>query len=410
MIVEIITIGDELLAGSRIDTNSAFIAGRLESIGLEVRYITSIGDSMDVMVEAISHALRRSDIILATGGLGPTDDDVTKNAICKVFKRKLIFHEDILKSLEKRFADRGIKMPAINQNQALLPQGARFLANKTGSALGIIIDEHGKFFCAMPGVPREMKVMVDEGLLPLLQETYGAPVIVRHRLRTTGIMESALAEKIRPDLNFPDGVSLAYLPSYRGVDLYVKGRGQVAEETRAYVDKVVEVIKKHATPWIYTESDMNLEEIVGLLLTDKKKTLATAESCTGGLLGGTVTAVAGSSAYYLGGVVAYANEVKIKTLGVPAETIEKHGAVSSETARAMAVGVCQLTGSDIGVSVTGIAGPDGGTPEKPVGTIFIGLAHNGQTQAERYSFGNDREINRERTVTAALEMVRRSLI
>jgi len=410
MIVEILTIGDELLYGSRVDTNSTYIASRLDAIGLDIRYKSSTGDSMDQLTEAINLALRRADIIVCTGGLGPTDDDITKKAICKVFKRNLIFHENVLEDLQKRFAARGLKMPAINQNQALLPQGATFLKNTTGSALGIVIDEHGKFFCSMPGVPREMMPMVDDELVPILRERTGGKIIIRQVLRTTGIFESAIAEKIRPVLQFADGVSLAYLPSYRGVDLCIKGSGTIREEIQSGVDMLADSIRRQLKKYIYTEDDRELQEVVGDLLVEHGQTLATAESCTGGLIGGKITDVAGSSRYYLGGVVAYSNQVKIAQLGVPQEIIETNGAVSAETAQAMAEGVRRLMGSDCGLSVTGIAGPDGGTDEKPVGTTFFGLATENGAITEMANLGSDRQMNRERSVAIALNMVRKAIL
>lgn len=409
MIAEILTIGDELLRGFRPDTNSAFLAERLDSIGIEVRYKSTTGDNMEMLEEAVSLALRRADLVVTTGGLGPTDDDITKKAICKVFKRNLVFHEEILEDLNKRFAARGVKMPAINQNQALLPQGARFLPNKIGSALGIIIDEHRRFFCAMPGMPREMTIMTDEELIPLLKERVGKLITVRRRIRTAGIIESTMAEKIRPVVKIAEGVKIAYLPSCRGLDLCIKGSGTIREEVQSGVDLLAKKIRDLVGEYIYTEDDRELEEVLGELLVEKGKTLATAESCTGGLLGGRITAVPGSSRYYIGGMVAYADEAKINQLGVPRETIEKFGAVSGETAKAMARGVIRVFDADIGVAITGIAGPTGGTDEKPVGTIFIGLATPEKEIARKFLMGPDREINRDRSVTTALDMVRRSL-
>ena len=410
MVVEIITIGDELLYGSRVNTNAAYLARQLDGIGLDIRYISTTGDNMDQLVEAVNLGLRRADVVVTTGGLGPTDDDITKKAICKVFKRNLIFHEDVLEELKKRFAVRGIKMPAINQNQALLPQGARFLANKTGSALGIVIDEQGKFFCAMPGVPAEMEIMVAEELLPVLKAKTGAAVIVRHVLRTAGIMESALAEKIKPALQFAEGISLAYLPSYRGVDLAIKGSGTVKEEVQAGIKILADGIRDLIHEYIFTEDDRDLEQVVGDLLVERQKTLAVAESCTGGLLGTRMTQVPGASRYFVGGIIAYSNEVKITRLGVPRETIDRFGAVSAETAASMAVGAARVVGADIGVAITGVAGPTGGSEEKPVGTVFIGLSAGDRETVRRFSMGTDRHIVRERSATAAIEMIRRELL
>jgi nicotinamide-nucleotide amidase len=410
MNVEIIIIGDELLHGSRVDTNSVFLARQLDAIGLTIKFITTVGDDMEQLVDAINMALRRAEIVITTGGLGPTDDDITKKAICKVFRRNLIFHEDVLADLQKRFAARGVTMPAINQNQALLPQGARFLTNRIGSALGIVIDENGRFFCSMPGVPVEMRTITEEELLPLLKAKAGKAVIIRHKLRTAGIMESVLAEKIRSHLKFSEGVTLAYLPSHRGVDLCIKGQGTIREEVEAGVNLLADGIRRAAKSYIYTEDNRDLEEVVGELLCHREMTLAVAESCTGGMLGGRMTAIAGSSRYFLGGIVAYANEVKISRLGVVGDTIEQFGAVSAETAKAMASGVIKALGADLGVSITGIAGPDGGTEDKPVGTVFIGVATANKEIAERFSLGVHRDMIRERSVTAALDMARRVLI
>jgi len=410
MIAEIITIGDELLYGARQDTNSSFIAQQLDGIGIDVAYITTTGDNMDRMVEAINLALRRAEVIITTGGLGPTDDDITKKAICKVFKRNLIFHEDVLEDLQRRFAERGLKMPAINQNQALLPQGAKFLNNKIGSALGIVIEEHGHFFCSMPGVPVEMKTITEEELIPLLKTKIGNLTILRHRIRTAGIMESVLAEKIRPHLKFAEGISLAYLPSYRGVDLCVKGSGTIREEVAAGVNMLAEGIRRAAGDYIYTEDDRELEDVIGNLLQEKGLTLAVAESCTGGLLGGRLTNTPGASDYFRGGILAYSNEIKTGQLGVSQQTLETHGSVSPETAKAMASGVIKALGADIGVSITGIAGPTGGTEEKPVGTVFVGVAMSDREVAAKFSLGDSREMIRKRSVTMALDVLRRELL
>ena len=410
MIAEIITIGDELLNGTHVNTNSVYLARRLDTAGLEVAYITTTGDDPDRLVEAIHLALRRTDVVIATGGLGPTDDDVTKKAICKAFKRNLIFHESVLEEMQKRFAARGVKMPSINQNQALLPQGAKLLANRLGSAMGIIIEEGGKFFCAMPGVPIEMQVMTDEELAPLLRLKAGSTIILHHRIRTAGITESALAEKIRPALKFSEGMTLAYLPSVRGVDLNIRSSGTVKEEVQAGIDLMAGSIRDVAGDFIYTEDDRELEQVVGELLIEKRLTLAVAESCTGGLLGGRLTSIPGSSAYFKGGLIVYSNDVKINRLGVPRETIEQFGAVSAETAQAMAVGATIIAAADIGVAVTGIAGPSGGTPEKAVGTVYVGLAAFGKGKSERFVFGGDRDSIRERAVTTALNMLRKELI
>ncbi len=394
----------------RVDTNATFLAERLDRIGLPATFISSVGDDIERMAESFHLALSRSEIIITTGGLGPTDDDMTKKGICKVFKRNLIFHEEVLDQLNIRFEKRGLTMPPINQNQALLPQGAKFLDNRFGSALGIVITDRNKLFCSMPGVPREMREMTDAELIPLLKQRVGNLVSIRRVLRTSGAMESVLAEKIRPVLKFAEGVSLAYLPSYRGVDLVVKGRGTIAEEVQAGVDILADRIANLLGDVIYTEGEIEPEEVVGNLLREKGKTLAVAESCTGGLLGGMLTNLPGSSDYFLGGVIAYDDNIKRDHLAVPPETIERFGAVSAECAKAMAQGVVRLVGADLGVSITGIAGPGGGTDEKPVGTVFIGLATSDRAVHKKLTLGSDRTINRLKATAGALEMIRQALI
>lgn len=409
-IVELISIGDELLYGATVDTNAAYLARKLDAIGLDIRFKSTAPDNLEYLTEAISLALRRAHLVITTGGLGPTDDDITKKAICKVFKRNLVFHENIAEDLQKRFAARGIRMPAINQNQALLPQGARFLQNRNGSALGIMIEEQGRLFCSLPGVPSEMRLMTDEELIPYLAPLVKNQVTIRRRIRTVGIIESALAEKIRPALQFAEGVTLAYLPSYRGVDLAIKGIGTVEQEVRAGVDLLADAIRRMVPKYIYTEDNRDLEAVIGDLLLERSLTLAAAESCTGGLLSGRITRASGSSRYFLGGIVAYSNDIKMNQLDVEAGIIDAHGAVSEETAIAMADGIRNKTGASLGISVTGIAGPDGGTEEKPIGTVYVGLSYQDKAYARHFMMGRDREINRERSVTAALNLIRKELL
>jgi len=410
MTVEIITVGDEIISGHTIDTNSAFIAQKLAEIGLPVLFKTAVGDDIRHMEEVFSLALKRADIVIVTGGLGPTDDDVTKRAIVKVFKRNLVFHEDVLEDLKRRFAERGIEMPSINQNQALLPQGATYLANKTGSAVGIVIEENGKIFASLPGVPREMQVMTTEELIPFLKSRSKRGHLKIIKLRTTGIMESALAEIIKPHIKIPDNIKFAYLPSYGGVDLRIIAESDIKEETDKSAEQLASKLRELVGKYIYGENDDTLEAVVGKLLLDRKRSLATAESCTAGLLSGKITDVPGSSGYYDRGFVTYTNESKTELLGVPEQTIIDYGAVSSQTAEAMAVGVREKARTDYGIAITGIAGPDGGTEEKPVGTVFIAVASEKGVVSKKFLMAKDREINRNRSVYAALEMLRRVIL
>lgn len=410
MNAEIITIGDEIVTGHTVDTNSAFIAQQLAGIGLDVKYLSTVGDSLEQMVEAFRLALKRARVVITTGGLGPTDDDVTKKAIVKVFKRHLIFHEDVLEDIRARYAERGIEMPAINQNQALLPQGATFFANKFGSAVGICIAENDRVFVALPGIPAEMKQILIDDVIPYLEGIRTGPTLKVIKLRTTGIIESRLAEMIAPQLRLDTGVKLAYLPSYGGVDLRIIATGENDDKAAEKTQKLVRYLESVCGRYIYGRDDDALERVVGQLLKDNDKTLAVAESCTAGQLGMLITSVPGSSAYFLGGIVAYCNDVKENQLSVDHGIIEQHGAVSEQCAKAMAEGCRKLLNSDYALSITGIAGPEGGTEQKPVGTTFIGLSSVHNTYAREFNFGTHRESNRARASYAALELLRREIL
>lgn len=410
MIVELISIGDEIITGHTVDTDSVYIARRLADIGLSVRYKTAVGDDLKSMEEVFYQALKRADLIVTTGGLGPTDDDITKKVIVKVFKRNLVFHEDILEDIKSRYARRGIKMPSINQNQALLPQGATYLPNKFGSAVGIVIAEEGKIFVSLPGVPREMMQIVDDELIPMLQARSRQEHLSIIKLRTTGIIESALAELIMPEIRIPETVHLAYLPSYSGVDLRVISSGATRDVADENAAKIAADIRKAAGKYIYGEGNVTLEAVVGDLLKSKSLTLATAESCTAGLLAGQITSVPGSSAWFDRGVVVYSNKSKCDLLDITPQLIDDFGAVSTPVAEAMAKGLIQKYGVDYGVAITGIAGPDGGTDDKPVGTTFIAVASKEMVHSRKFTFGMDREMNRGRSVYAALEMLRRAIL
>ncbi len=406
---EIITIG-ELVSGHRVDTNSAYIARQLTRLGINVKYKSSVGDSMSAMEECFRLALRRAKIIITTGGLGPTDDDITKKAIVKVFKRNLIFNEDILEDLKERFAKRGLEMPAINQNQALLPQGATLFPNKHGSALGICISERGRIFISLPGVPFEMKQIMTDEVVPYLKELNQDQALKIVSLKTIGIIESKLAEMITDNFRLGQNVKLAYLPAPSGIELRISATAENEDEANEAVQKTIREIEARVGRYIFGREDDTLEAVVGQLLVDNDRTLAVAESCTGGQLGMQITVTPGSSKYFLGGIISYSNDVKIEQLKVDQNIIEKHGAVSEECAMAMAKGCRELFNSDYALSVTGIAGPDGGTEDKLVGLTYIGLSSIHDTFAKEFNFGSLREINRSRAIYAALEMLRRNIL
>jgi nicotinamide-nucleotide amidase len=410
MDIEIITIGDEILTGHTVDSNAAFMAERLLDIGYQVKYISSTGDSLDDMEEAFRLALSRAQLIITTGGLGPTDDDNTKKAIVKVFKRNLIYHEEILEDIKKRFDKRGIVMPPINQNQALLPQGAEFFPNKYGSAVGICIAEQNKTFISLPGVPFEMQQIFTEEILPYIAKMNEHQNIKIIKFRTTGIVESKLAELIKPKYIPESGVKLAYLPTFCGVDLRLVVTDENDASAVEKINNAHRIFESIIGKYIYGKNNETLPQVIGQLLKDNDKTLSVAESCTAGRLGSEITSVAGSSAWFEGGIIAYSNNVKINSLKVDQEIIDTDGAVSEKCAVAMVDGIRNITNSDYALSITGIAGPDGGDNEKPVGTTWIGLSSIHGSYARKFSFGNDRESNQRRAVFSALELLRREIL
>jgi nicotinamide-nucleotide amidase len=416
MRAEIITIGDELLYGQMEDSNSPFVAEKLTGLGLNVIFKTSVGDDITRIAEALETARTRVDVIIATGGLGPTSDDLTKKAIVKTFKRNLVFHPEILKNIEESFQKRGIPMPGVNQNQALIPQGSKALSNQWGVAPGIFIEDEKILFFALPGVPVEMKWMLENEILPILKskmaaENAGAENFILHRkLRTTGISESALFEKIEKLIDPAEELKIAFLPTYFGVDVRLTMESDDPAKAQAKIDIYEDKISEILGSFIYGTEEQTLEEVLGKLLTERKKSIAVAESCTGGLIGARITNVSGSSQYFERGVITYSNRAKNELLKIPAEVIEKHGAVSDVVAVLMAEGVRKMAGTDFGLSATGIAGPTGGTPQKPVGLVYIGFAHENDSFAERFIFGQDRRTNRQRAAQAALNIVRLFLL
>jgi nicotinamide-nucleotide amidase len=406
MRAEIITIGDEIINGEILDSNSAYIGDRLSGLGIEVAFKTSVGDDLKRITEAIKLSLERVDLVIATGGLGPTNDDLTKKGIVKAFKRNLVFHEDILKKVEEGFNKRGIEMPKINQNQALLPQGAKALSNQYGSAPGIFIQEGKRLFFALPGVPLEMKTIFENEILPFLKSKSSKKFTFQKVLRTTGIVESAIYEKIEPILKFKSPVKIGFLPGFSGVDIKLRITSETEDLARKNILEIEQKVREILNEYIYGIDQETLEEVLGKLLQNKKKTISVAESCTGGLIGAKFTNVSGSSNYFINGVITYSNEAKIELLKIPKEIIEKYGAVSEQVAILMAEGVKKISNTDYGLSATGIAGPTGGTEEKPVGLVYIGLAHENDSFAKKFVFGGDRQAIRERTAQAALNLVR----
>lgn len=414
--VELVTIGDELLLGFTIDTNAAHLARELSSIGVSIRRRATVGDVADDIVSAVGDALDRTGGVITTGGLGPTSDDLTKSSIASLFGRGMRLDEEHVAWMEKRWMQRFNKrMPESNRAQAMLPEGARKLVNKHGSAPGIWLeDERGRWVAMLPGVPREMRGMLADTLLPLLRDrvtTSGAPTVVRSRtLRTTGVAESLLADQLDPIRDTLGDISLAYLPAPDGVDLRLTIRDLSAAQADAALDSAVAIVRSRVGRAIYAEGEQDMPSVILALCRERGLTLALAESCTGGLLGARLTAIPGSSDVLLGGVIAYANGVKRDMVGVSESELAQQGAVSEPVARQMAEGVRERLGASIGIAITGIAGPGGGTPDKPVGTVWVAVAFPDGTRAHLLRLLGDREEIRRRATQSSLELVRRRLL
>ncbi|HVS60138.1 MAG TPA: competence/damage-inducible protein A [Gemmatimonadaceae bacterium] len=416
--VELITIGDELLLGFTVDTNAAHIARALAANGIEIVRRTTVGDEAERIAKAVREALDRTGAVITTGGLGPTSDDLTKPAIARIFGRAMKLDESIAAQIEQRWRARfpNSVFPATNRTQAEIPEGARILVNRHGTAPGIWLeDEKGRWVAMMPGVPREMRGMLAEELLPAIQSRMkGAEsVVLSGTLRTTGIAESAIADLLGPNfLGDPQtelgSLPLAYLPGVAGVDLRVTAKGLPPGRAQKLVKEAIVKLRSRVGAYAYGEDDADLAAAVLDRCRALKLKLAVAESCTGGMLGERLTNIPGSSDVFLGGVIAYHNDVKKELLGVRAEDLERHGAVSEQVALQMAAGIRERTGADVGVSVTGIAGPGGGTAEKPVGLVWVAV-HSLDAKARRFHVGGDRAEIRQRAAQAALEMVRRAL-
>ncbi|MEK6756370.1 MAG: competence/damage-inducible protein A [Bacteroidota bacterium] len=413
MIAEVISVGDELLIGQVVNTNQAYIAEQLNSVGVAVGRMTTVGDNEEMTLKSFGESFARCDVIVVTGGLGPTHDDITRAAVCKFFQTDLVVNDEALKRIREIFQKRGLAPRKINEDQALVPRSCAVIQNFHGTAPGYLFEQPGKYFIVMPGVPFEMKAMMQDFVLPFFAKRASGMVIQHRTLKTTGIGESFLAEQIgNVDDLFPpnSSVTLGFLPSPTGTRLRITARATSIAEAKANIQGVEEKIRGRAGKYVYGVDDEEMEQIIGRLLTERKLAIAVAESCTGGLIADRITNVPGSSNYFERGVITYSNESKAAELSVPLAFIQKYGAVSREVAEAMAFGVRKKANTDIGLSATGIAGPTGGTPEKPVGLVWIGYSDRSETLALRFNFRDDRRRVKERAAQAALELVRRRLL
>jgi len=410
MKAEILSIGDELLIGQVVNTNASYIGQKLTALGFDVKWITTVGDDQEELRKVLDAAFQRADVIIATGGLGPTHDDVTTKAVAEFFGARLVLKPEILDRIGRVFERRGLEMPKVNEAQAYVPDNAQLIDNRVGTAPGLMFERQGKYLFVLPGVPQEMKAMMEETVLPFLKSKGAGQAILMTTLRTVGLPESMLYEKIGDIAALEQLVSVAFLPTRGGVDVRLTARGADEEECRQRLEEAENRIRKRAGEYIYATGDEGLEQVVAHLLFEKKLTLAVAESCTGGLLAHRLTNIPGSSEYFERGIIAYSNRAKRELLGVPAEVIDTHGAVSAESAVAMAEGVRRVAETHIGISITGIAGPTGGTPEKPVGLVYIGYADAATRFAQKHIFTTERLLNKERSAQAALEILRRRLL
>ncbi len=407
-------VGDELLAGFTVDTNGAWMGRRAASLGLPVRARFVVGDSARDIRGALSRALDVADVVLVTGGLGPTGDDITREVVAEALGRPLHLDEVLLEELRARWATwRRTPLPAGNERMAQVPEGALVLPNRVGTAPGLVLDVEGRMVVLLPGVPAELRGLFDEGLAPLLRARLGDRLLpLVHRVfHTTGIAESSLAERIDAGLPGNIGpVSIAFLPRLTGVDVRLSARA-TPDDPRATrgLDRVEALVEPILRPYRYPAASGDIVECIAAEMTASGRTLAVAESCTGGLVARRITELAGSSAYFLGGMVTYADEAKRAHLGIPGELLARKGAVSEEVARAMAEGVARAFGADAGLAVTGVAGPGGGSDEKPVGTVWYAVHLDGRTRARRSIFPGARRAVRERSAQAVLALLYRML-
>lgn len=411
--VEIVTIGDELLLGTTIDTNAVFLARALGEIGVPIARRATVADDADEITDAVRQALHRTGGVITTGGLGPTADDLTRPVLAKLFGRELREDPAIVAALHALWASRGRggPLPPSNLQQALVPEGAEVLTNTQGTAPGLkLTDAEGRWVIMLPGVPRELRHMTTTHIVPWLASR-GSGLVLRSRsVRTTSIAESALAEKLGPMRRDVEGLPLAFLPGHDGVDLRVTARGLSADDAAQRLDAAVAQIQDAVGIHAYATDGASMASVVLDLCAASGDTIAVAESCTGGLLGARLTEIPGSSRVVLGGVIAYSNLVKEQELGVSADDLAEHGAVSEVVAVQMARGVRGMTGATIGVGITGVAGPDGGTPEKPVGTVWIAIDVRGETTARVAIYIGDRAEIRHRATQVAMDLIRRALV
>jgi len=411
MLAEIITIGDEILIGQIVDTNSAWIAKEFNTLGIKIRQITSVSDTAEQIKDAVNKAMKANDIILITGGLGPTKDDITKQTLCDLFNTSLVFDSIAYDNLVSIFSKKGYPILESNKQQAFLPQSCIPLYNTCGTAPGMLFNVDNKLIVSMPGVPYEMKTMMQLDVIPRLKSKFQFPVIVHRTLQTAGVGESFISEKlVKIEAALPEHIKLAYLPSLGIVRLRLTGIGKNEKLLQEEIDMYTSNIKDELGVVVFAEGDISLAACVCSILKEKKQTITLAESCTGGYVSSLIVQIPGCSEYFMGSTIAYSYEAKEMELDVNPDTLIKYGAVSENCINEMLLGAIKKFNTNCAIAISGIAGPDGGTPDKPVGTIYIGVVINKRQKVKRFNFENNRERNIERAAMAALNMLRLELL
>jgi len=411
MKAEIITIGDEILIGQTVDTNSAWMGAELSKAGFDVSRIISIHDRREDIINSLNNSAGNSDVVLITGGLGPTSDDITKQTLCDFFNTHLIVNDKVLIMIKDIIGRRNLQMNENNYRQAEVPESCRVLTNARGTAPGMWFEKNNTIFVSMPGVPYEMKYIMTEHILPELKKRFTSQVIIHRNIMTYGTFEARLAEILTQfEAELPDNIKLAYLPSSGVIKLRLTGTGTDQESLTHLINEQVKKLYTIIPEYIYGENEESLEMVIGNILKAKKSTVCTAESCTGGQIAHLLTCIPGSSEYYKGSVVAYANSIKSQLLNVQSGTIKNNGAVSEEVVSEMALGARKLFNTDFAVAISGIAGPDGGSEAKPVGTAWIAVASEKGIITETHVFGKDRISNIKRFSLAALNHLRKQVL
>ncbi|AGX45304.1 competence/damage-inducible protein A [Clostridium saccharobutylicum] len=409
MKAEIIAIGTEILLGDIVNSNAQYLGQEMASLGIDMHYQQVVGDNEKRIIHAFDEAYSRSDIVITTGGLGPTEDDLTKEVAAKYFNKKLIPHENSIKRIKEYFEFRQKRMPENNLKQGLIPEGCIVIKNNNGTAPGVIIEENNKTMIILPGPPKEMKPMFEEAVRPYFQKKSDS-VLVSKMIKILGVGESTIAEELKDLMESQINPTIAPYAKEVGVIVRVTAKARTEEEAVKLIIPIEEEIKKRLGDNVYAIEDIDLEEVVAKLLIEKKLTISTAESCTGGMIASTLINYPGISEVLLEGAVTYSNEAKHKRLGVKNETLDKYGAVSEETAMEMAIGIAKTAGTDVSIVTTGIAGPGGGTKEKPVGLVYVGIYVKGKVEVQKCMFNGNRSRVRLQATITGLDMLRRNLI